>query len=101
MFNMEYKKINLRDFRNNLSEVRDSGYAYTILKKGEVYGYFVPAEYDIEIKHKDGAVSREEFFEILERFRKHPLEFKDEVKDAKTVKEAYHRLLDIEYGKKK
>jgi hypothetical protein len=99
MFNMEYKKINLRDFRHNLSEVRDSGYAYTILKKGEVYGYFVPAEYEIQISKKKSEMTQERFREILENIRKHPFEFKDEVKDAKDGKEAYHRLLDIKYGK--
>jgi hypothetical protein len=46
-------------------------------------------------------MTQERFFEILENFRKHPLEFKDEVKDAKSGKEAYHRLLDIKYGKVK
>ena len=97
---MEYKKINLRDFRHNLTQVRESGLAYTVLKKGEVYGYFIPSnsEYKVNIVKKQKSDKQKSFEEVLKYFEENPIPFKDEVSDAKDAMEAYHRLLDIKYN---
>lgn len=50
---MEYKKINLRKFRHNLTQLKDSlkhGQAYEVLERGEPLAYFIPASYEIEMK---------------------------------------------------
>lgn len=51
----DYTKINLRNFRHNLTHLKDaidSGVVFEVVKKGETFGYFVPAKYEIEIKEK-------------------------------------------------
>jgi len=97
MFNMEYKKINLRDFRKNLTQIRDSGNAYTVFKKGVPFAYFTPSEYEITVTKKN--VSKKKFSEILDSMTNHRVEFKDEVKDEKSYKEAYRKLLEKKYLK--
>ena len=86
---------NLRDFRHKLSQVRESGYAYTILKKGKPFGYFIPSEYEVKITKK--GMTQERFGEILDSLKSHRTEFKDEVKDAKNYKETYRKLLEKKY----
>jgi antitoxin (DNA-binding transcriptional repressor) of toxin-antitoxin stability system len=53
---MEYKKINLRKFRHNLTQLKDSleaGQAYEVLERGKPLAYFIPADYKIEIKNDE------------------------------------------------
>jgi len=92
---MEYKKINLRDFRNNLTQLRDSGQAYTIFKKGILFAYFIPSEYEVKITKKN--VSRRRFTEILDSMTSHGVEFKDEVRGEDSYKDAYRKLLEKKY----
>jgi antitoxin (DNA-binding transcriptional repressor) of toxin-antitoxin stability system len=45
MKNKDYTKINLRDFRHNLTQVKDSlssGEMFEVLEKGSPIGYFIP-----------------------------------------------------------
>lgn len=49
----EYTKINLRDFRHNLTQLKDSieaGMIYQITEKGSPLAYFIPVQYDIDVK---------------------------------------------------
>jgi antitoxin (DNA-binding transcriptional repressor) of toxin-antitoxin stability system len=53
---MEYKKINLRNLRHNLTQVKDSlkaGQAYEVLERGKSIGYLVPAHYNINLEKED------------------------------------------------
>lgn len=45
--NIEYKKINLREFRHNLTQLKDSPIA--IYERGIHIGYYIPKQYDIEV----------------------------------------------------
>lgn len=50
---MEYTKINLRKFRHNLTQLKDSlkaGQAYEVIDRGKTLAFFIPSEYEIEIK---------------------------------------------------
>ena len=101
MFNMnkkDYTKINLRNFRHNLTQVKDSlssGQMYEVLEKGSPIGYFIPAQFDIKVSKKNN-VSQEEWRRIVKSVAG-CAEFKDEVKDCKDYKEAYRRLLEKKY----
>jgi antitoxin (DNA-binding transcriptional repressor) of toxin-antitoxin stability system len=103
MFNMEnkdYKKINLRNFRHNLTQVKDSlasGEMYEVLEKGSPIGYFIPAHFDVKVSKKKKYTQEDYQRALLGLIG--CTEYKDEVKDAKNYKEAYHRLLDKKYGK--
>ena len=61
-----YEKINLRKFRHNLSQLKDSlsaGQIYEVIERGKTFAYFVPSTYDIKITKKE--VKREEISKIL------------------------------------
>ena len=62
LLNMEYKKINLRKFRHDLTKVKDSGQAYEVLERGKPLAYFIPTTYQIDIKKK---TSKKDFEKIL------------------------------------
>ena len=62
LLNMEYKKINLRKFRQELTQVKDSGQAYEVLERGKPLAYFIPATYQVNIKKK---TSKKEYEKIL------------------------------------
>jgi antitoxin (DNA-binding transcriptional repressor) of toxin-antitoxin stability system len=52
---MEYKKINLRKFRHNLTQLKDSldaGQAYEVIDRGKSLAYFIPSSFEIETKKK-------------------------------------------------
>lgn len=70
MKNREYTKINLRDFRHNLTQLKDSlasGEVYEVVEKGNPLGYFVPFQYDIKLKEKIHKPKEEKsLHEILE-----------------------------------
>lgn len=98
MENKEYKKINLRNFRHNLTQVKDSlasGEMYEVLEKGSAIGYFIPAQFDIKITKKKN-IPQEEFRNAVLGLAE-GIEFKDEVKDCKDYKEAYRKLLEKKY----
>lgn len=90
---MEYKKINLRDFRNNVTQLRESGQAYTILKKGVPFAYFIPAEYEVRVSKKK--VTQEKFCRILDDIAANRTELKEEG----DYKEVYRKLLEKKYLK--
>lgn len=94
MFNMrnkDYKKVNLRDFRHNMTELRDSGHVYEVMKKGDLFGYFVPARYEVEVKDKRNA-SKKEFQKILKNISG-KAQIKDEVAHMDDYDEMYRYLL--------
>ena len=64
MLNMEYKKINLRKFRHNLTQIKDSGQAYEVLDRGKPLAYFIPSKYEIEVKKR---TSKKDVSEILDK----------------------------------
>ena len=52
---MKYQKINLRKFRHNLTQLKDSlnaGQAYEVIDRGKTLAYFIPSDYDIKIEKK-------------------------------------------------
>lgn len=98
MKNIDYTKINLRDFRHNLTQLKDSlasGEMYEVLEKGSPLGYFIPAQFDIKVKRKKD-ISQKKFREAILGLAE-GIEFKDEVKDCKDYEEAYRRLLEKKY----
>ena len=53
---MEYKKINLRKFRHNLTQLKDSlasGQAYEVVERGQPLAYFIPADYEVIVEKKN------------------------------------------------
>ena len=53
--NIEYKKINLRNFRQNLTQLKDSlnaGQAYEVIDRGKTLAYFIPSEYEVKVNKK-------------------------------------------------
>ena len=98
MKNKDYTKINLRDFRHNLTQVKDSlssGEMFEVLEKGSPIGYFIPVQFDIKVTKKED-ISQEEFRKAVLGLAE-GIEFKDEVKDCKDYKEAYRKLLEKKY----
>ncbi len=64
----QYKKINLRDFRYNLTQLKDSlnaGQAYEVIDRGQTLAYFIPPRYKIKLIEKK-KLSKEDFKKILE-----------------------------------
>ena len=64
--NIEYKKINLRNFRQNLTQLKDSlnaGQAYEVIDRGKTLAYFIPSEYEVKVDKKTKSV--EEIERIL------------------------------------
>ncbi len=67
MKNLEYKKINLRDFRHNFTQLKDSfsnGQIYEVIEKGSSIGYFVPSDYEI-VATKKKKVTNEDFKNLI------------------------------------
>ena len=97
----EYKKINLRDFRHNLTQLKDSlnaGQIYEVIDRGETLAYFIPPKYEVKIvKKKDR--KQEEFKKIFLDVMG-TIELKDEIKGETDYKKAYHKLLDKKYKHK-
>jgi len=64
--NIEYKKINLRNFRQNLTQLKDSlnaGQAYEVIDRGKTLAYFIPSEYEVKVDKKTKSI--EEIERIL------------------------------------
>ena len=64
--NIEYKKVNLRNFRQNLTQLKDSlnaGQAYEVIDRGKTLAYFIPSEYEVKVNKK--TKSTEEIERIL------------------------------------
>jgi antitoxin (DNA-binding transcriptional repressor) of toxin-antitoxin stability system len=64
--NIQYKKINLRNFRQNLTQLKDSlnaGQAYEVIDRGKTLAYFIPSEYKVNVDKK--TESSEEIEKIL------------------------------------
>jgi antitoxin (DNA-binding transcriptional repressor) of toxin-antitoxin stability system len=57
---MEYKKINLRKFRQELTQIKDSGQAYKVLERGKPLAYFIPAKYDVQVEDEEEKQKRYE-----------------------------------------
>ncbi len=59
---MEYKKINLRKFRHNLTQLKDSlnaGQAYEVIDRGKTLAYFIPSKYDVKVKEREDKDQKE------------------------------------------
>lgn len=96
----DYKKINLRDFRHNLTQLKDSlntGQVYEVMDRGQTLAYFIPSTYQVKLKKKNK--QRGEFKKALLDIMG-TIDLKDEVKGEKDFKEAYHTLLDKKYSSK-
>jgi antitoxin (DNA-binding transcriptional repressor) of toxin-antitoxin stability system len=53
---MKYKEINLRKFRHNLTQLKDSlasGQAYRVIERGKPLAYFIPVEYKVVLEKKN------------------------------------------------
>lgn len=97
MENKDYTKIKLRDFRHNLSQLKDSlsyGQVYEITEKGKSLAYFIPSSYEVKLQKKKS--SRKEILEALDRLQKSiPEELKKRIE-----KEGYEKLYREEMEKK-
>lgn len=96
----DYKKINLRDFRHNLTQLKDSlntGQVYEVIDRGRTLAYFIPSTYQVKLKKKDK--QQGEFKKALIDVMG-TIDLKDEVKEEKDYKKAYHTLLDKKYSPK-
>jgi antitoxin (DNA-binding transcriptional repressor) of toxin-antitoxin stability system len=98
----DYTKINLREFRQNLSQVKDSlasGQAYELMERGVSLGYLVPVKGFKITEEKKKKMTQEEWVEFV-----HSLigcaELKDEIKDVDDYMEGYRILLEKKYLKK-
>lgn len=97
--NKDYTKIKLRDFRHKLTQLKNSlasGEIYQVTEKGVPLAYFVPADYELELKRKK--LDQVKFIDLLNQIAG-KIELKDEVKHYKNIKDAYHHLLDLKYKK--
>jgi hypothetical protein len=98
MKNTNYKKINLRNFRHNLTQLKDSfaaGQIYEVEEKGDLLGYFVPKGYTFILKKEvfDSNESERDFVKSL----RGKFELKEPTDDYKKL---YHKLLVKKYLKK-
>lgn len=106
VINKEYKNINLRDFRHNFTQLKDAlanGEIYQVIEKGNALGFFVPANYGVEVKEIQ--TDKSELFINLLRSIRESVELNDDAKElSKTYgndyKKIYHKLLDKKYSKK-
>lgn len=95
MESKEYTKINLREFRHNLTQLKDSllaGEIYEITERGSSLAYFIPIQYDIKIKNGEKELTQETFIKAL---KNRTGDF-NLPKDGNYKKE-YRRLLDKKY----
>jgi hypothetical protein len=104
--NKEYKKINLRDFRHNFTQLKDSladGEIYQVVEKGNSLGFFIPSAYNVEVKNAEEDKTNEfvkYFLSVRGSFS-----LNDEAKELAKVygndyKKIYHKLLEKKYSKK-
>ncbi len=102
MGNKDYTKINLRDFRHNLSQLKDSlsyGQVYEITEKGKSLAYFIPSSYEVKLEKKKSTTK--EILELIDQISQSiPKEIKDRLDKDGTYKKLYHEELDKKYGKK-
>lgn len=100
MDNKDFTKINLRDFRYNLSQLKDAlakGEVFQVIERGNPIAYFISAKYEIELKNKK--ISQEVYKKLLNEI-KGRFELKDEIKGFKNPMEGYRFLLRKKYLKK-
>lgn len=88
----EYTKINLREFRHNLTQLKDS--LVRIYEKGSPIGYYIPEEYTVQIKRKREKLTQESFKKALNL----PVDILNLPKDV-DYKEEYRRLLEEKHLK--
>ena len=99
--NKEYKKINLREFRHNLTQLKDSlnaGQIYEVIDRGDVLAYFIPARYKVKLTEKQKLGSED--FESIFKAAIGCAELKDEIKGEKDYMEGYRKLLEKKYLKR-
>lgn len=98
--NKDYTKIKLRDFRKNLTQLKDSlaaGEIYEVVERGRPLGYFVSTDY--EIKKKKTASMNKTLYDLLKNTE--PIELKDEIKHVGSdYMKGYRILLEKKYLKK-
>jgi len=98
----DYKKINLRDFRHKLTQLKDSlaaGEVYQVTEKGVPLAYVIPSKYKVSITKQKEEKKEEDLYDLLIKI-KGKGQFKDEVKDETDYKVAYRKLLEKKYLKK-
>jgi predicted ATP-dependent endonuclease of OLD family len=84
--NKDYTKIKLRDFRRNLTQLKDSGQVYEVTQRGATLAYFVPATYKMRLETKN-TTNNKEFLKALEDLAKCKIEFKKPKKIIKSYKD--------------
>ena len=100
MFNMEkqkntnYKKISLRDFRHNLTQLKDSlaaGQIYEVTDRNNPFGYFIPNGYEFTVTKKQ-KLNQDDFHKIMKELNgmAKPPKF---VKNPKTDDDIYRNEL--------
>lgn len=97
--NKDYTKIKLRDFRKNLSQLKDSlavGEVFQVIERGKPFAYFVPAEYEVKLKKKK--VSKGEYSEIISEAIG-SIKLDDEVKRTGDYMETYRKEMIKKYLK--
>ncbi len=97
MKNREYTKINLRDFRHNLTQLKDSlqaGVVYEVYERGIPYFICASKEYEVILKHK-----KEKTVDDFENMLSMPTERKSLPKNLDVDKE-YGKLLDKKYKRR-
>ena len=104
MFNImkDYTRINLRDFRQNLTKVKDSlasGQAYEVMERNISLGYLIPTKGFKVTKEKEEKMTHEEFIELVKGMIG-KFELKDEIKGLDDYMEGYSSLLESKHLKK-
>jgi len=105
LFNImnDYIKINLRNFRQNLTRVKDSlisGFAYEVTERGTTLGYFIPANGYKITKRKKKKMTQEEWRKLVDSLIG-CAELKDEIKHFDDYMDGYRYLLEKKYLKNK
>jgi len=96
---MEYKKINLRKFRHNLTQLKDSleaGQAYEVLERGKPLAYFIPAKYNVKVddeeeKQKRYEKATKELFGIIKMTEEEKKNFDPDAIYRKAMEEKHLR----------
>ena len=97
---IKYKKINLRDFRHNLTQLKDSlnaGQAYEVIDRGKTLAFFIPSDYEIIISRKEEKKQKEFEKKMKDLFG--CVKMSKEEKENFDYKKVYRKMLEDEYLK--
>ena len=92
--NKDYTKIKLRDFRKNLTQLKDSldsGQIYEVIDRGVSLAYFVPSRYKMKLETKRDK-KHEDFIKALYALRG-AAKVPKEIKEGMSYDELYRKNL--------